>query len=66
MLFLNAVAEVYHYSDPNGEQRFNEFQVLMQKFVPVTPMTMDGSMNEPISGRSNPTASQSQTDSKRT
>lgn len=40
MLFLNAVGEVYHNNDPNGEQRFNESRVLMQKFIPVTPMTL--------------------------
>jgi hypothetical protein len=39
MLFINAVSEVY-YNDPNSELRFNESRVLMQKFIPVTPMTL--------------------------
>jgi hypothetical protein len=40
MLFLNAVSEVY-YNNPNSEQqRFNESRVLIQKFIPVTPMTL--------------------------
>jgi len=38
MLFLNAVSEVYQYNDPKGE-RFKESRLLMQKFIPVTPMT---------------------------
>ena len=40
MLFLNAVGDVYHNNDPNGEQRFNKSPVLMQKFIHVTPMTL--------------------------
>jgi len=40
MLFLNAVGKVYHNNDPNGEQRFNESRVLVQKFIPVSPMTL--------------------------
>jgi hypothetical protein len=40
MLFLNAVSEVYHNNDPNGEQRSNESRVLIQKFIPVTPITL--------------------------
>lgn len=40
MLFINAVGEIYHHNDPNGEQRFKESRVLMQKFIPVTPMTL--------------------------
>jgi hypothetical protein len=40
MLFLNAVSEVYYNNDPNSEQRFNESRELMQKFIPVTPMTL--------------------------
>ncbi|KAF4626461.1 hypothetical protein G7Y89_g11691 [Cudoniella acicularis] len=39
MLFLNAVSEVY-YNDPNSEQRFNESRLLIQKFIPVTPITL--------------------------
>ncbi|MCJ1422110.1 Serine active site containing protein 1 [Xylographa parallela] len=40
MLFLNAVAEVYHNSGANGEaQRFKESKELIKKFIPVTPMT---------------------------
>ncbi len=40
MLFLNAVAEVYHINDPKSEQRFRESRPLMQKFIPITPMTL--------------------------
>jgi hypothetical protein len=39
MLFLNAVSEVY-YNDPNSKQCFNESRVLMQKFIPITLMTL--------------------------
>ncbi|CZR56251.1 uncharacterized protein PAC_06139 [Phialocephala subalpina] len=54
MLFLNAVSEVYHYNDPNGKQRFNESRVLMQKFIPVTPMTLMAMMAGGASTMSSP------------
>ncbi|KAL5401083.1 hypothetical protein PMIN03_011837, partial [Paraphaeosphaeria minitans] len=40
MLFLNAVSEVYHNSDTNGQSRFHESRRLMQKFIPITPETI--------------------------
>jgi hypothetical protein len=36
MLFINGVTEVY----PNEKQRYVESRVLMQKFIPITPMTL--------------------------
>lgn len=44
MLFINAVAEIYQCHDPSGEQRFNESRPLMQKLIPLTPMTLMNTM----------------------
>jgi hypothetical protein len=54
MLFLNAVEEVYHNNPTNGKHRFNESRLLIQKFIPVTPMTIMSMMADDTSAMSSP------------
>ena len=54
MLFLNAVAEFYENHEPDGRQRFKESWPLMQKYIPVTPMTMMTMMADGTSAMSSP------------
>ncbi len=54
MLFINAIAEVYYHNDPSSKQRFNESRPLMQKFIPVTPMTLMTMMAGGASAMSSP------------
>lgn len=54
MLFINAVEEVYHNNRTNGEQRFNESRLLIQKFIPLTPMTVMSMMAGGTSAMSSP------------
>lgn len=54
MLFINAVEEVYHNNPTNGKHRFNESRLLIQKFIPVTPMTVMSIMADGTSAMSSP------------
>jgi hypothetical protein len=55
MLFLNAVGEVYYHSDPRGElQCFRESIELIQKFIPITPMTVMTMMADGMDTMSSP------------
>lgn len=54
MLFINAVAEVYHHNDPSGKQRLDEARPLMQKFIPVTPMSLMSMMTGSVGAMSSP------------
>jgi hypothetical protein len=53
ILFINAVSEVY-YNNPNSELRFNESRVLIQKFIPITPMTLMTIIADSVSVISSP------------
>lgn len=54
MLFLNAVEEVYHHNPTKEENRFNDSRLLMQKFIPPTPMTFMSMMARNTSAMSSP------------
>ena len=54
MLFINAVEEVYHNNPTNRKHRFNESRQLIQKFIPVTPMTVMSTMADDMSAMSSP------------
>lgn len=40
MLFVNAVGEVYYHNKESDQQRFRESRALMQRFIPITPMSL--------------------------
>lgn len=54
MLFINAVEEVYHNNRTDEKNRFNESRQLIQKFIPVTPMTLMSMMGGGTSAMSSP------------
>ena len=54
MLFINAVEEVYHNNRTNEKHRFNESRILIQKFIPIMPMTVMSMMADGMSAMNSP------------
>ena len=54
MLFINVVKEIYHNNCTNRKHYFNESQLLIQKFIPVTLIIVISTMADGISAISSP------------